>query len=169
MDSLPGRPHECKFALLALTKARMDVPDAGLALRDGTYVLMRFPIELSSKWHSWLGIESSQINGANLVLVRTAETGFRPEALPISDGTNWELAKHLDNLFSMLRLLGTLEYESAFLVMGYVLQDRAVCQQVSKLARFEITRGCLGGRAPQTLWNPPSRCSSAASLEHGTG
>lgn len=43
----------------------------------------------------------------------------------------------------MLRLLGTIEYENAFLIMGYVQKGEAVCQNFSKFGRYEITRGCL--------------------------
>lgn len=143
MDRFPGCGRDCKFALLGLTNVRADVSDSGVVLPDATQTLTRFPIDLSPQWQSWLGIEFSQVARANLVLVRSAETGFPAEQLPISDGTSWELAKDVENLFSMLRLLGTIEYESAFLVMGYMQQGRAVCQHFSKLARYEITRGCL--------------------------
>ena len=143
MDRFPSRGHDCKFALLGLTNVRVDVPDSGVVLPDGTQVLTRFPIELNSQWQSWLGIELSQVTRANLVLVRSAEIGFPAEQLPISDDTSWLLAKQVENLVSLLRLIGTIEYESAFLVMGYMEQDRAVCQQFSKFPRYEITRGCL--------------------------
>lgn len=136
-------PNESKFALLGLTHVRVDVPDTGVVLADGTEAVTRFPIELNSQRQNWLGIEASHVNDANLVLVRTAATGFAPEALPISDATSWELAKQAENVFSMLRLLGTIEYERAFLVMGYVQKGQIVCQNFSTLGRYEITRGCL--------------------------
>jgi hypothetical protein len=43
----------------------------------------------------------------------------------------------------MLRLLGTIEYENAFLIIGHVQKGQAVCQNFSKFGRYEITRGCL--------------------------
>jgi hypothetical protein len=143
MNSSATFRNECKFALLGLTNARADVPTTGVALPDGTEVLTQFPIELDSQWQSWLGIEASQVSNANLVLVRTVAAGFPPEALPISDDTSWALAKQVENVFSMLRLLGTIEYERAFLIMGYVQKGQAVCQHFSKFGRYEITRGCL--------------------------
>jgi hypothetical protein len=143
MDAFPGFPHECKFALLGLTNIRADVPEAGVILPAGIHVVTRFPIDMDAQWQNWLGIEFARLSEANLVFVRTAQTGFPLEALPISDNASWELAKQVENLFSMLRLLGTIEYESAFLVMGYMQQGRAVCQHVSKFPRYEITRGCL--------------------------
>ena len=115
----------------------------GLTLPDGTEVVTKFPIELDSQWQSWLGIEASHVNGANLILARRAADGFPPENLPISDETNWNLAKQIENVFSMLRLLGTIEYESAFLIMGYVQKGQTVCQHFNKFGRYEITRGCL--------------------------
>lgn len=143
MNNLAYFSDECKFAILGLTSVRVDVPDTGLVLADGIRVLTRFPIELDSQWQSWLGIEASQVRGANLVLVHTAATGFPPEALLISDGISWDLAKQAENLFSMARLLGTIEYENAFLVMGYMQKGQAVCQHFSKFGRYHITRGCL--------------------------
>jgi hypothetical protein len=138
-----GIPSDCKFAFLGLTDARVDIPDVGITLPDGTHVFTQLPIELDSQWQSWLGIQASQISGANIVFVRTATTGFAPEHLPISDNTNLDMAKQIENIFTMLRLLGTIEYESAFLIIGHVQQGRAVCQNLSKFERFEITRGCL--------------------------
>jgi len=138
-----GIPSDCKFAFLGLTHARADIPNAGITLPDGTRVFTQLPIELDSQWQSWLGLQASQISEANLVLVRTATTGFAPEHLPISDSTNLDLAKQIENIFTMLRLLGTIEYESAFLIIGHVQQGRPVCQNLSKFERFEITRGCL--------------------------
>jgi len=142
-NNLGSLPDECKFALLGLTHVRVDLPAAGVVLGDGTHVLSRFPFEMNSQWQSWLGIEASQVSEANFVLARMATTGFPPAALPVSDGTNSELAKQADNIFTMLRLLGTIEYERGFLVTGYVQNGQAVCQNFSKLGRLEITRGCL--------------------------
>ena len=138
-----GIPSDCKFAFLGLTNVRVDLPSTGMALPDGTRVFTQLPIELDSQWQSWLGIQASEISRANLVLARTATTGFAPEHLPISDNTNLDLAKQIENIFTMLRLLGTIEYETAFLIIGHVQQGRAVCQNLSKFGRFEITRGCL--------------------------
>jgi hypothetical protein len=131
-----GIPSDCKFAFLGLTDARVDIPDVGITLPDGTHVFTQLPIELDSQWQSWLGIQASQISGANIVFVRTATTGFAPEHLPISDNTNLDMAKQIENIFTMLRLLGTIEYESAFLIIGHVQQGRAVCQNLSKFERF---------------------------------
>jgi hypothetical protein len=121
----------------------VDIPATGMTLPDGTEVVTKFPIELNSQWQRWLGIQASQVSSANLVLARRAADGFPSGSLPISDGTSWDLAKRIENVFSMLRLLGTIEYESAFLIMGYVQSGQAVCQHFSKFGRYEITRGCL--------------------------
>ena len=85
---------------------------------------------------------SSHLRNANLVLVRTS-TIFAPEALLFCDESNWELATEVENLFSMLRLLGTVEYQTAHLLMGYTLPDKTVVQNYSKLERYNFTRGCL--------------------------
>jgi hypothetical protein len=143
MSSVVDFRNECKFAFLGLTNVRVDIPSAGVTLPDGTDVVTEFPIKLDSQWQSWLGIQASQVSGANLVLARKATDGFPPENLPISDDVNWDLAKQIENVFSMLRLLGTIEYENAFLIMGYVQNGKAICQHFSKFGRYEITRGCL--------------------------
>ena len=43
----------------------------------------------------------------------------------------------------MLRLLGTIEYESAFALSGYVEDGHSVCRRFAQTERFNITRGCL--------------------------
>lgn len=113
MSSAIDFRNECKFALLGLTNVRADIPNAGGTLPDGTEVVAEFPIELDSQWQSWLGIQASRVSEANLVFARRATNGFPPENLPISDNTNWDLAKQIENVFSMLRLLGTIEYEGS--------------------------------------------------------
>ena len=143
MNTLVSFSNDCKFAFLGLTNARVDIPSAGITLADGTEVLTKPPIDLDSEWQSWLGIQASQVSAADLVLARRAVDGFPPASLPISDDTSWNLAKQVENVFSMLRLLGTIEYESAFLIMGYLQNGQAVCQHFSKFGRYEITRGCL--------------------------
>jgi hypothetical protein len=143
IDTNAKIPSDCKFAFLALTNVRADIPNAEITLPDGTEVFTQLPIELDSQWQNWLGIQASKIRAGNLVLVRTATAGFLPEQLAISDNANLELAKRIENIFTMLRLLGTIEYESAFLIIGHVQQGRPVCQNLSKFERLEITRGCL--------------------------
>jgi hypothetical protein len=130
-----------KFAILALSEVRADFPDA-LRLPDGIAVLQKIPIELDPNWRNWLGLDMPRISDANLVLVCTAE-GLRPDSLSIADATNTALADRLVEVFAMLRLLGTVEYDSAFFLTGYSNRERTFCQSYSKLARFHHTRGCL--------------------------
>ena len=59
---------ESKFALLALASVRTDMPNVGAVLPDATHVLTRLPIELDGQWQNWLGVESSHVSSANLVL-----------------------------------------------------------------------------------------------------
>jgi hypothetical protein len=132
---------ECKFAILALSNVKADFPD-GLKLPDGVTALQKFPIELDPNWRNWLGLDMPRIVNANLVLVCTADE-FTPEILTISDKTNEALANRLVEVFVMLRLLGTIEYESAFFLTGFSRNRTAACQSYSKLASFHQTRGCL--------------------------
>lgn len=135
-------PSNCKFAVLAIADVRSDVPP-DFALPDGTRVFTTFPIELDAKWQSWLGLDFSRIDDSNLVLVLTADAGFPIEQLSISDSTNVALAGRLADIFSMLRLRGTIEYQKAFLLTGHTKDGQTVCQNFSELVRYNITRGCL--------------------------
>jgi hypothetical protein len=111
-------PSNCKFAVLAIADVRSDVPPDSV-LPDGTRVLTKFPIVLDAQWQSWLGLDFSHIDSSNLALVLTTDTGFLADELPISDATNVALAGRLADIFSTLRLRGTIEYQKAFLLTGY--------------------------------------------------
>jgi hypothetical protein len=153
----PFLPPEHKFAILALSNVRADFPD-GLSLPGGIAVLRKFPIELDPHWRDWLGLDFPRIADANLVLVRTAGDGFPPDTLVFADATNEALARRLVEVFAMLRLMGTIEYESAFFLTGYSRRDRTFCQNYSKLVPFYFTRGCLP-------WMPrPGDLAAAARL-----
>lgn len=138
----PFLPPEQKFAVLAVSNVRADFPD-GLNLPDDVAVLRRFPIDLDPNWRNWLGLDLAHITDANLVFVCSSSDGSSLGALSISDSTNEKLANRLVEIFAMLRLLGTIEYESSFFLTGYSRDDRTFCQKYSKLARFHLTRGCL--------------------------
>jgi hypothetical protein len=150
----PLLPPECKFAVLALSNMRVDFPDA-LSLPDGIAALQKFPIDLDPNWQNWLGLDMPRVADANFILVCTARDGFPPGSLGISDATNLALSNRLVEVFVMLRLMGTVEYESAFFLTGFSRHDKTVCQSYSTLARFHITRGCLP-------WMPTPRDLEAA-------
>src|SRR5438445_162387 len=108
--SLGGLPLAGAFVMIpkhwldaVCPHVRAEIPNAGVTLPDGTEVVTEFPIELDSQWQSWLGIQASRVSEANLVFARRATNGFPPENLTISDNTNWDLAKQIENVFSMLR------------------------------------------------------------------
>ena len=43
----------------------------------------------------------------------------------------------------MLRILGTVEYENAFMLAGYVQDGKPKCIHFSQTERFNVTKGCL--------------------------
>jgi len=134
----------CKFAVLALHNVRVDTPPF-VILPDGTRVLKDFPFLLDDYWKDWLGtIQFKRLEACNLFLVRTATNGWQEGHLEVSGGEIDQKLQHdVGSLFAMLRLLGTIEYESAFMLAGYVQNARPTCRHFATTERFDITRGCL--------------------------
>jgi len=134
----------CKFAILAMHGVRADVP-SDLILKDGTRVLETFPFTLDDHWKDWLGtIQFSNLQASNLFLVRTATGGWPEGHLSISGGkVDEELQSQLGGVFAMLRFLGTIEYENAFILGGHVVGGKPACRHFATTEPFKITRGCL--------------------------
>jgi hypothetical protein len=139
----PVLKDQSKFALLSFKNVRCDIPRNGLALPHDTYVITELPWKIDEPWRSWLGPEAEAIQGSNLVIARTATNGFSLNALPIMDETNERLKGGVHGILSMLRLLGTIEYETASMLTGFVQNGRVEIRQGAKLERYHITRGCL--------------------------
>src|SRR5258708_9886300 len=141
----------CKFAILAIHNVRTDVL-SDLILQDKTRVFNGFPFTLEDHWRDWLGtIQFNELKDCNLSLVRTASEGWPDEQLSIYGGAvDTELLSHVDRVFAMLRLLGTIEYMNAFVVAGYVENEIPTCRHFGKVEKFRITRGCLPCTVPYT-------------------
>src|SRR5580698_7349695 len=110
-------PANCKYAILAVHNIRVDLPP-GLTLQDGTRIVVgRFPFALDDHWRAWLGsIQYDELQDCNLFLVRTA-TEWPEGQLTITGGeVDQRLQDSVGGVFAMLRLLGTTEYEKAFLL-----------------------------------------------------
>lgn len=135
----------CKFAILAIHNVRADIP-ADLILQDGTRVASEtFPFELDEHWKDWLGsIQFSALQACNMFLVRTSTKGWQEGELAVSgDELSQGLQQGVGGLFAMLRWLGTIEYENAFMLAGYVQDGKPTCKHFAQTERFNITRGCL--------------------------
>lgn len=139
-----GFEPDCKFAILAIENVRADVEPA-MVLQDGTQVLDNFPITLEDHWKEWLGtIQLNNVRACNLFLLRSATDGWAQGQLQVSGDQVSETLQHdLGGVFAMLRLLGPIEYEHAFMVAGYVENGKVTCRQFAQTERFNITRGCL--------------------------
>jgi hypothetical protein len=133
----------CKFALLAATGVRVDIPQDAIVLCDGTRILARFPIELGTHWQSWLGLKWQRLKESNLALLQVATAGFPVEQLSVFDDISAELERKVVSIFTMLRLLGTIEYETASVVTGYVHAGEDTCQTHYERERYYPTRGYL--------------------------
>ncbi|MGA2965070.1 MAG: hypothetical protein ABSD64_02590 [Terriglobales bacterium] len=134
----------CKFAILAIHNVRVNVL-SDLILPDKTRVFNSFPFTIEDHWRDWLGtIQFNQLKDCNLSFVRTATEGWPDGQLSIYGGTvDMELLSQVDRVFAMLRLLGTIEYENAFVLAGYVENELPTCRHFGKCEKFKITRGCL--------------------------
>jgi hypothetical protein len=135
----------CKYAILAIHNVRVEVPP-NLILQDDTRVALEtFPFALDDHWKDWLGtIQFNELKACNLFLVRTATEGWPEGHLPISgDEVSQRLQHEVGGLFAMLRMLGTIEYEDAFMLAGYVQEGKPTCKHFAQTERFNITRGCL--------------------------
>ncbi|HEU0050243.1 MAG TPA: hypothetical protein VFQ43_21820 [Nitrososphaera sp.] len=89
-------------------------------------------------------MQLNSFENCNLFLLRTATSGWPPGQLQISgDAISEKLQDDVGGIFAMLRLLGTIEYESAFALSGYVEDGHSVCRRFAQTERFNITRGCL--------------------------
>lgn len=135
---------DCKFAILAVHNVRADVA-SGTVLQDGTQVLADFPFSLEDHWRNWIGtVQFEKLQGSNLFLIRTATHGWADGQLQIAgDVVSEQLQHELGSIFAMLRMLGTIEYESAYTLAGYVEAGKVTCRQFSQTERFNETRGCL--------------------------
>jgi len=134
----------CKFAILALHDVRADVP-TDLILQDGTRVLSSFPFSLENHWKDWLGtIQFNSLKNCKLFLVRAATEGWPDGQLSIFGGpVDAELQSHIRRVFEMLRLVGAINYQDAFMLGGHVVNGESECRQFASLERFYITLGCL--------------------------
>ncbi len=134
----------CKFAILVVNLVRVDVPE-NLVLQDGTRVLRAWPLAVNSPWKEWLGSNTlGKLQSCNLFLLRTATTGWPMGQLNVSgDAISTRLQAEVGRLFAMLRLLGTIEYDEAFVLSGYVENGDPVCRHFGRTERFQITRGYL--------------------------
>ena len=158
----------CKFAIVAIHNVRADVAP-GVILQDGTRVWGHFPFTLDECWKDWLG--TSQFNSlaaCNLFLVRSVTEGWQNGYLTVAgDVVSEKLQWEVGSLFAMLRFLGTIEYEDAFVLAGHVENGNPMCRHFAKTERFNKMRCDIehvhdwdrslqvypsAGREDQALW-----------------
>src|SRR5271165_718230 len=135
---------DCKFGILAIQNVRADV-ESDVVLQDGTQVLSNFPFKLEDHWKEWIGsIQFNDLQACKLFLLRSATEGWAEGQLHIAGDEVSEALQHgLGGMFAMLRLLGPIEYEHAFMLAGYVENGKVTCRHFAQTEHFNITRGCL--------------------------
>ena len=134
-----------KFAVLLLDNVYVDFP-AGLPtqLKDGTWVLDRYPASPDLHWEKMVGeIRFREIREANLVLAR-----IRRGQQYILTQEDENAGEELAQLYSLLQLSGVVEHNAANLAIGSV-DDSSYIRQLSTIQKFYPTRGYV--RRPITL------------------
>jgi len=137
-------PPNCKFAMLAVQNARADVA-ADLRLQDGTRVLTGLPFPLDQAWRIWLGaMQSSNLENCNLFVVSLATGGWPEGQLAIFGGeVDVRLMADVGGIFAFLRLVGSIEYTSAFLLAGHFENGQPTCRHFANTEHFNRTSGCF--------------------------
>jgi len=135
-----------KFAFLLLNNVHVDFPN-GLPtqLKDGTWVLNRYPASADKHWEPMVGsIRFREIQEANLILARV--TRGEPYILTQKDH---DAGEELAELHSVLQLGGVAEHHAANLVIGSVDGGNTYIRRLSAIEKFQQTKGYV--RIPVTL------------------
>lgn len=135
---------DCKFAILAIHDVRANLASETV-LQDGTHVVEDFPFSLEEHWRDWIGtVQFEKVCRSNLFLIRSATQGWPEGQLQVAgDPVSEQLQDDLGSIFAMLRMLGTIEYDSAYTLSGHVEERNATCRRFAQTERFNVTRGCL--------------------------
>src|ERR1700741_2839267 len=135
-----------KFAFLLLNNVHVNFPN-GLPtrLKDGTWVLDRYPASPDLHWESMVGsIRFREIQEANLILARV--TKGEPHILTQKDH---DAGEELAQLHALVQLGGVAEHNAANLVIGSVDSGNTYIRRLSAIEKFHPTRGYV--RIPITL------------------
>jgi len=158
-------PADCKFAVLAVHNARVDIaPD--LVLANGTRVLTSLPFPLDNHWRTWLGaMQSQNLQACNLFLVSIATSGWSDGQLAIFGGeVDTQLMADVGGIFAFLRFVGSVEYTDAFVLAGHVENGDPTCRHFATTLRFNISRGCL----PWVIREVDLRCAAQLQESYAT-
>ncbi|MFZ0635267.1 MAG: hypothetical protein WA755_00220 [Candidatus Acidiferrales bacterium] len=135
-----------KFAFLLLNNVHVNFP-SGLPtrLKDGTWVLDRYPASPDLHWETMVGrIRFHEIQEANLILARVTQGETH-----ILTQKDHDAGEELAQLHAFLQLSGVVEHNAANLVIGSVESGNAHIRRLSAIEKFQPTRGYL--RIPVTL------------------
>lgn len=137
-------PDDRKFAIIAIKNIATDIEESFISRIDSTIVSPTLPFQMEEHWRDWLGkIQSDNLEGCNLFIERFSTTSWAANQLEVLDQINESLKHEVHELFSLLHLLGTWEYERShvYLLTGYIRDGIAGVRQFSRLDRFCVTRG----------------------------
>lgn len=144
-------PSNCKFSVIAVQHARAVLPDT-LVLPDDTVVLTGVPFELQAHWQQWLGtLVIDSLRRCNLVFLRIATSGWEPGSLSVKDGLNDTLSEETAELFAVLGLIGTMEYQDAFELSGCIENGESNCRTYAKLGKYHQTWGYIPWKVTEAV------------------
>jgi hypothetical protein len=133
-----------KFAIIAVGNIATTINEKPISDGDSTIVSHTLPFQIEEHWRDWLGrIQINNLAGCNLFIERFSTSGWAADQLEILDAGNERLKNEVEELFSLLHLLWTWEYERShvYLLTGYVKGGVPSVRQFNRLEPFRITRG----------------------------
>jgi hypothetical protein len=141
----------CIFAVFAVENARVEIPPA-FVLQDGTRVYSTSPFSLEAFWQEWLGsVRFNKVQNCNLFLVRTIlPIAINPDGSPVFlAGGEKKLQQDLTGIFTMLRIVGAIEYDDQFVIGGRMVQGNPSVQHIGVGYPFKHTKGTLPWKVKQ--------------------
>lgn len=135
-----------KFAFLLLNNVHVNLPNVlPVRLKDGTWVLDRYPASPDLHWETMVGrIRFQEVQEANLILARVT----KGETYVLTQKDH-DAGEELAQLHALLQLSGVAEHNAANLVIGSVDSGNTYIRRLSAIEKFQPTKGYL--RIPVTL------------------
>lgn len=131
---------DCKFGILAVA-GRVHLPPE-LTLSNGIRIFSKMPFTMEDHWKIWLGtLRFNEVQDCSLFLVRT-EMSSSSEGIWIFDDVNERLLREVGGLFTMVRLVGPIEYSKAFLLSGHIEHGEPTVRRFTEAQKYHNTRGC---------------------------
>ncbi len=121
-----------KFAIVSINNLSADI-DKPIRLSKSFYVLPNPPVEIDEIWGKWLGsLTTEAIKNANIFILALKDSD-KPQIL---DDENKALTDSVSKYFFSLFFIGSLYYESAYIVTGAKEDKEISIRQFYKNKRY---------------------------------